>query len=340
MVRRPVRSASFSIFWQPMEAGVVARKHIDMAALRAALAQRAADVAIALVGQPNRPPSSERELRFGNRGSLAVLIQGPIAGLWHDHENGVGGDLLNLIRRVRGGSFHDAIAYGQEIIGSAPQRPASPQVSLVAPQREDEYRSHLALALWNEAVPIVDTIAAVYLTKRAIRSLKDIDGPVLRFHPTCPFGERTRHSCLLALLRDIHSNEPRAIQRTALTTSGEKIGRLTLGPKIGTAVKLSSDETVTQGLAVGEGLETVLSAMELGFNPAWALGDANSVRAFPILSGIECLTIIVDNDESGTGQQAALECSRRWTTAGREVFRIIPDRCGDDLNDIVARTVA
>src|SRR5207249_103376 len=116
--------------------------------------------------------------------------------------------------------------------------------------------------------------------------------------------------------------------------------RMTLGPKIGAGIKLSADEDVTMGLAIGEGLETVLSAMQLGFRPAWALGDAGNVRHFPVVSGIECLTIIVDNDESGTGQRAAIECSRRWTGAGREVFRIIPDRCGDDINDVIQRTVA
>ena len=91
--------------------------------------------------------------------------------------------------------------------------------------------------------------------------------------------------------------------------------------------------------AIGEGLETVLSAMQLNFSPAWAVGDANNMRSFPVLSGIGCLTIIVDNDESGTGQRAALECSSRWTSAGREVYRIVPNRCGEDINDVVKRIV-
>jgi hypothetical protein len=80
--------------------------------------------------------------------------------------------------------------------------------------------------------------------------------------------------------------------------------------------------------------------MQLRFGPAWALGDAGNVRDVPNLSGIECLTIIVDNDESGTGQQAALECSSRWTSAGRNVFRIIPDRCGEDIDDVARRVIA
>jgi putative DNA primase/helicase len=136
-------------------------------------------------------------------------------------------------------------------------------------------------------------------------------------------------------------SEPiRPLPMGSLSQTGDKIGRMALGPKTGAAIKLSADEDVTMGLTIGEGLETVLSAMQLGFSPAWALGDASNVRNFPVLSGLESLTIIVDNDESGTGQRAAFECSSRWTSAGREVFRVIPDRCGEDINDIVQRTVA
>ena len=114
---------------------------------------------------------------------------------------------------------------------------------------------------------------------------------------------------MLAIMRHIHTDEPRAIYRTALTPAAEKIGRMALGPKTGAAVKLSPDEHATQGLAVGEGVETVLSGMQLGFCPAWALGDAEGVENFPVISGIEALNILVDNDASGRGQSAALECS-------------------------------
>jgi hypothetical protein len=75
--------------------------------------------------------------------------------------------------------------------------------------------------------------------------------------------------------------------------------------------------------------------MQLSFCPAWALGDAGGLRTFPVLSGIESLTIIVDHDAAGGGQRAALECSTRWTDAGCDVFRVIPDRCGHDFNDII-----
>jgi hypothetical protein len=312
----------------------------NVTAIRAALADRAAEVATTLLGKPNERLSSKLELRFGRRGSLAVVIAGTKVGSWYDHENGVGGDLFTLVRRTVGGDFVEALEYVESLIGYGPTRPISRTSAHHRDLKEGRCQNRWrALALWQEAVPIAETIVIRYLAKRRILDQAlAIDTTVLRFHPLCPFGA-VRYPCLLALMRDVRNNVPCAIQRTALIKAGEKIDRMTLGPKSRAAIKLSADEDVTMGLTVGEGLETVLSAMQLGFSPAWALGDAGNVRAFPVLSGVECLTILVDNDESGTGQQAALECSSRWTSAGREVFRIIPDRCGDDLNDIVLRMV-
>jgi hypothetical protein len=307
----------------------------DVTAIRAALADRAAEVTTTLLGKPNHRLSSKEELRFGSRGSLAVVIAGTKAGSWYDHENGVGGDLFTLIRRTVGGDI-GALDYVASIIGHEKTRPMSRTSADHRDLKEDQWRNRWrALALWQEAIPIVETIAIRYVAnRRLLDQALAIDTTVVRFHPFCPFGA-VRYPCLLALMRDVRTNEPCAIQRTALTKAGEKIDRMTLGPKSRAAIKLSADEDVTMGLTVGEGLETVLSAMQLGFGPAWV----GNVRAFPVLSGIECLTILVDNDESGTGQRAALECSGRWTSAGREAFRVIPDRCGDDMNDIANRAV-
>ena len=209
----------------------------------------------------------------------------------------------------------------------------------------DKGRIERAVTLWRQGTEPRGTLVEKYLISRGIALAPELAMRVIRFHAACPWrdkigAELTHIPAMLSVMRNIRTNEATAVQRTALSPTGEKIGRMTLGRKTGAAIKLSADEDVTMGLAIGEGLETVLSAMQLGFRPAWALGDASNVRHFPIVSGIGCLTIIVDNDESGTGQRAALECSSRWTSAGREVFRIIPDRCGDDMNDVVRRTVS
>ncbi len=62
-------------------------------------------VACYLLGEPNQKLSSPNELRFGTHGSLSVDL---IKGTWFDHEAGVGGGVLDLIRREKG--FHGAVS--------------------------------------------------------------------------------------------------------------------------------------------------------------------------------------------------------------------------------------
>jgi putative DNA primase/helicase len=325
---------------------------------RIALVQCAAELAINVLGPPNYALSSNRELRFGNRGSLALAMQGPKAGFWYDHENGQGGDLIDLIQHRYGSSFREALHYIKQFASPTPWQGARKATTCSSLNRvaSDDQRARHGLQLWSEARSINETQAAGYLDWRGVLDPAVGAGAgVLRFHPDCPFGRGERHPCLLALMRNIKSNEPRAVQRTALTRSvmaaisqttfadfkrsGQKIARLTLGPMSGAAIKLSHDEDVAEGLSIGEGSETVLAAMQLGFRPAWALGGTSNIKTFPVLSGIEALTILVDNDQNRAGQQAAQQCSERWLRAGREVFRAIPNHTGDDFNDVLKWSV-
>jgi putative DNA primase/helicase len=334
---------------------MVSRRSDDTGHARVALAQCAAEFAIKALGQPNYSLSSDRELRFGNRGSVAVAIKGPKAGFWYDHEKGEGGDLFDLIQRQLGGSFRDTVHYIQDFAGRTPQPSAwksTPSRSLVNKAQSNDLRTKCALQLWDQAKPINNTVAANYLDWRGVlEPALEAGADVLRFHPDCPFGEGERKQCMLGLMRHIKTNEPRAVQRTALTQplmwaiaritfadfkkSGQKVARLALGPMTGAAIKLTADEDVAEGLAIGEGAESVLAAMRLGFRPAWALGGTSGIKSFPVLSGIEALTILVDNDQNGAGQQAAQQCSERWVHADREVFRATPNHTGDDFNDVL-----
>jgi putative DNA primase/helicase len=315
----------------------------DMEAVRADLATHAAEVAIAVLGEPNRSMSNRRELRFGRKGSLSVVIAGPDSGLYFDHENDTGGDLIHLIQRKRCGSFQDAVGYAtKNVIGSTSVQP--PPVRTIAPDRDNWNNQRRALALWDAAQPIVGTVAASYLEhQRGVLDVAlSVGDAVLRFHPRCPFKGHGFLPALLALYRNIDTDAPCAVHRTALTPDGRKLplltaadGRMTLGPTRGTAIKLIPDEDVSTGLTIGEGLETVLSAMVKDLSPAWALGGTGGVANFPILPGVEVLTIVVDHDRNHAGQQAALKCSTRWGGAGREALRIIPRFQGNDFNDVI-----
>jgi Toprim domain len=109
----------------------------------------------------------------------------------------------------------------------------------------------------------------------------------------------------------------------------------------GCVIRLWPDDAVNEGLAIGEGIETTLAAATriehrgTLLRPAWATGSAGNMATFPVLAGIEALTILVDHDASGTGQKAAEACAQRWRNAGREVIRLMPGDMGADFNNLV-----
>lgn len=260
------------------------------------------------------------------------------------------GNVIALVQHLDRLSFADAVAM---LTGRPLERRHAPPASLPppapksAPAPSTESRQ-AALDLWDRAEPIAGTPAEQYLTRpkreggRGLTLPPDVSPRALRFHGRVWFSDKVSfgpafHPCLLALYRDLITDEPRAVMRTALAVDGSKIGRAALGSVGGAAVKLSDDADVTMALAIGEGLETTLAGMMDGYAPAWALGSSGAIAKFPVLAGIEALTILMDNDEADSkgrrpGHDATLECARRWLAAGREAYRATP-LIGSDFND-------
>src|SRR4051794_4817594 len=81
------------------------------------LGDRAGELAVELLGPPNRAMSRRNEDRYGRNGSLVVHTGGSRKGRWKDFETGEGGDLLSLIRREKGLSFSGAIDWARDFLG-------------------------------------------------------------------------------------------------------------------------------------------------------------------------------------------------------------------------------
>lgn len=272
---------------------------------------------------------------------------------------GRGGDIIELVRLLDDCGFDQACQTLTRQDRPAPAaKPAEPASCGPAPVPEANPETQKwAGLLWRDSASIEGSPVETYLAGRRLEMIpRDLSGRVLRFHPRCPFLD---HACdpptritvpaMIALFRSIVGDEPVAIHRTALTLDGRKAPlentKLTLGPVEGAAIKLSPDAEIAGGLAIGEGIETTLAGIVLGFTPAWALGTSGKIGRFPVLPGIESLTILVDHDDvakskKGAGQLQARECSARWTAAGREVFRVIPVAPGADMNDVIRSRVA
>ena len=224
------------------EAGAMtAHHHVDLDDLRHRLRRHVQHVALAILGKPNITVGSE--WRWGRKGSLALAIAGPKQGLWHDHECGGGGDLFDLIQRVRGGDFASAIDIAVDIVGGvSANTPLG--VSTAKPQDDDRSCTLNALRIWNSSARSSARLRRRIKKSRAIdiEQLPGLD-ETLRFHPNCRFGDG-RYPCLIALMRNVATNEPAGIIRTAISTSAEKLGRKMLGRKQGAAMKTLANSAV------------------------------------------------------------------------------------------------
>jgi putative DNA primase/helicase len=273
---------------------------------------------------------------------------------YHCFGCGAHGDLFTFVMETEGVGFPEAVEMVAAMAGAPTELENTTPLGVPSDGRkptDDEVRKQLAklrlaLETWDESIDLAATLGLAHLTRPRAQGGRGLDVPervsgrVLRFHPRCPWrneaGELVRVPAPIGLYRDIHTDEPRAIWRRPLTADGRKDGDAkAFGPKSGCAIKVTAHEEVAESLHIGEGPETVLAGAMLGFVPAWALGDSNNLKKFPVLSGIEALSIFVDHDANGIGRQAAAECSARWTAAGRDVWRIVPDLMGDDMNDVV-----
>ena len=179
--------------------------------------------------------------------------------------------------------------------------------------------------LWREAKDPRATLVAGYLDHRGLPPLSDDQaGPVFRFHPNCPFGD-AHLPCLIARFAPIvhdDGGEPTAIARIRLDRFEGDNRRLSLGPAAGQAVKLSADADVTLGIGIAEGIEKGLALLASGWRPVWTTIGTSTMRTFPVLGGVESLTVFCDRDDPG--RDAALCCARRWRDAGAEARILQP----------------
>ncbi|MGM4877048.1 DUF7146 domain-containing protein [Bradyrhizobium sp. 956_D2_N1_5] len=301
-------------------------------AIRSALRKTVQAWSRLLCGDPNRRMSSRLEWRFGSHGSLSIVIAGPKAGIWFDHEAGRGGDAFDLISLRLGLSFPQAKDWaGRFVLGTVGSTAVvQPATMLVA---ANDNRKEFAERIWCEASDPRGTVVETYLASRKLPIPGNIAGSVLRFH-----GALQREGCMVpgmvALMRDLRNNEPCGIHRTFLTSDGAKLDKKMLGRAKDAAMKLSADEHVTSGLHIGEGIETCMSWMRLGFEPVWALGSAGAIDRFPALAGIGSLTILMETDEASANAMAA--CCDRWLAAGNEVNTVLPIIEGDGNDVLIA----
>jgi putative DNA primase/helicase len=209
-------------------------------------------------------------------------------------------------------------------------------------------RIRAGLAIWAGARSMLGTPAATYFASRGLRLDEDL-AYVLRFSASLKLDKKPAAG-IVALYRDTATNEPCGIHRTFLHPDGRPILELfencsrcapvpckghkirkMLGRAQGAAIKLDPHEDVVSGLHLAEGIESGLSGRQLGYRPVWALGSVGAIAAFPVLAGIEAITVLAENDIASS--KAANEVCGRYENAGCEAWISAPTE--GDFNDLI-----
>lgn len=312
----------------------------DMAVVADLLAARMCDLAQELCGEPTE--RSRGAWRWGRRGSFAVETSGPKRGSWFDHEAGEGGDALALVARMRGVPMAEAWGWALGWLGQDIEtRPARPAVRPAEAPREPPRTLDLARDLWAAGVAARGSLVDAYLAARKGLTVPG-DAP-LRFHPrawrNADYGPPG--PAMLALMTSPKAGEPCGVHVTYLRPDGAgkaegdrqkvMLGRAGI-------IRLVPDADVALGLGLAEGIETALAVTQrAGWAPVWAAGSAGAIARFPVLPGIETLTVFADT--GGAGIHAARECGERWAAAGREA-RLLAPPAGDWDDALPARGAA
>jgi len=204
--------------------------------------------------------------------------------------------------------------------GETPRR--APQRSVREAEPELILRTTLDprwLSYW-QSLGEVRAVGRQYLEAR--QCVLPPKGGALRFDPAGRHPSGYRGPCLVAMVTHAVDDTPISLHRTWVNADGTKTNldpsRLLLGGhrKAGGVIRLWPDEAVMTGLGIAEGIESALSLAH-AIKPVWSCIDAGNLAKFPVLPGIESLTIAVDDDPSGIG--AANECAERWAQEDRDV---------------------
>ena len=268
--------------------------------------------------------------------------------IWNCRGCGRGGDVIALVQHIDGSTFRDAVKTltGDSTSGQRSSAPrvddfasddfASTPIPKIGDDEHERHAKHLmyARSIWDAAKPTKGTLVEQYLVETRKLALPETDA--IRFHPRLRVTHTDRFApAMVCRMTDIRTDEFTGVHRTFLTDTAQKISKTILGRKHGSAIKIDSVETVGEGLAIAEGVESTLAARYL-YRPAWSVIDAGGMRHFPVLPGIEHLEIFADHDANGAGEAAARHCLERWESTGAEVAIVMPPTAGSDIPDFIA----
>ncbi len=312
------------------------------------LGERMEELALNLLGAPNKKLSTRDELRFGNKGSMSVNIGGTEPGVWFDHEAAKGGGALELVQHIRHCDLKEACAWADDWLGltplPAPPRPprkqkgdrapaAEPEISVSPPAEPPSAPTEFAAKVANIIVqsgPAQGTPAEIYLRSRRItmplpQSIRYREGAIRQY------------GALVGLATD-DAGEVLAVQQVYLTADGHKAplhpskrtNKAVEGWAERSAVRLPGKAPVI----LCEGIVTALSLAQATGQETWAcLGIGNMAKA-PLVEGSEVI-VARDGDIPGSTADGQVQRTMAALKARGLIALLASPPEGKDFNDVL-----
>jgi putative DNA primase/helicase len=202
-----------------------------------------------------------------------------------------------------------------------------------APPRQNAERIAYASKIWSRGLEAVGGPGKAYL---ASRLLKQLPPSLMRYRLSGTWGTTFAPELMLAI-RSIFTGSMQAVHRTRLPHLGNGPDRKIIGRMKQGAIMLTPfSEVMAAGeVAVSEGWESGLAAMLMGRRNVWALANAGNLEHFPVLAGIQKITILAEH--CAANKRAREACALRWHDAGREVIIAKPDMGKDFADELLKR---
>jgi putative DNA primase/helicase len=288
-------------------------------------------------------------------------------GNYHCRKCGPGGG-FKLLQALRDWSFHEALCFVEDYLGTKPPESSDAAKALRLAQRKQAFMRRLIDRLWNESFPVkTGDPVDQYLRGRGLGLPRQ--SLALRCHPALEYFESSESQ---------EGSRPRRVARypaklaQVINPRGDFVGLhrtyLHQGKKLdaadakkvlmlpslpgqggesanaGCAVRLSE---ATDELATCEGIETGI-AISLGHNkPVWPALNAGNLEKLWIPDSVRRLCIYSDNDADSefAGQASAYALARRVLRERSrrgplQVHVFVPKRAGEDWADVWQRRQA
>jgi len=326
----------------------------DTAVLRRKLNEHPEEVVRLLQLQVNENMTSTREIRLGNKGSLAIAKQEHMKGVWYNFETQESGDMMDLVRSVKNiNSAQDLESFLVKTI--LPNlRNCKPEECLEKDLDPKLKMESYVTKVISELQPLEGTVAETYLRKTRKLNILPRNSS-LKFHPNLSVKSKagdwmSRVPGLVATASHPASSTAN-IQITYLDSrTGDKhqevsVAKRSFGSFRGHPTGHHSCQLMRNLKKnysfVCEGVETALSVHQVfpDNHLIATLGKHNLLKLDPVVLN-EKVIIILDNDGLQLRRDKVFNATaKRLLDSGKKVFFVLPPLVDGlsktDMNDVL-----